>query len=89
MVPGASERIECMKAIEASDSAGSGWLNKKAIAERYSLSERQIDYLREKGVLPFYVVPSRCIRFDPKECDVAMKRFRRNWEAHAGEEDKQ
>lgn len=71
-----------MNVITASASAGDGWLNKKEIAERYNLSERQIDYLREKRVLPFYVVPSRCIRFDPKECDAAMKRFRRNWDEH-------
>ena len=57
------------------------WLTKKEIAGRYNLSERQIDYLREKGILPYYVVPSRCIRFDPIECDQAMKKFRRNGES--------
>jgi hypothetical protein len=57
------------------------WLTKKQIARRYNLSERQIDYLREKKVLPYFVVPSRCIRFDPSECDQAMKKFRRNGES--------
>jgi len=79
MVLGVSEKQSCMSVINASDNVGKGWLTKREIAERYNLSERQIDYLREKEVLPFYVVPSRCIRFDPDECDEAMKRFRRNW----------
>ena len=60
-----------------------GWFTEKEIAERYNMSERQIDYLREKKVLPYYVVPSRCIRFDPKECDRAMKKFGRNGESEA------
>lgn len=62
----------------SSELPGKGWLTKKQIAERYNISPRQVDYLREKGVLPVYVVPARCIRFDPSECDIAMKKFRRN-----------
>jgi hypothetical protein len=60
-----------------------GWLTKKQIALRYNMSERQIDYLREKGILPYYVVPSHCIRFDPQECDLAMRKFKRNGESVA------
>jgi hypothetical protein len=63
--------------------ANTSWFTKKEIAVRYNVSERQIDYLREKKLLPYYVVPSRCIRFDPQQCDQAMKKFRRNGESGA------
>ncbi len=58
--------------------AESGWLTKREVAQRYHLSQRQIDYLRKKKLLPYFVVPSRCIRFDPHACDRAMEKFRRN-----------
>lgn len=66
-----------------------GWLTKKEIAGRYSVSERQIDYLRKKKILPYYVVPSRCIRFDPQACDRAMKKFGRNGESETSSQNGQ
>jgi len=56
-------------------------VNKKAIAKRYGISLRKIDYLREQHVLPWYELPPRCIRFKPSECDAAMARYRRGGEA--------
>ena len=55
---------------------GAGWTDKKGIARRYGISVRKVDYLRSKGILPYYEVPSRCIRFHTRECDAAMERYR-------------
>jgi hypothetical protein len=52
------------------------YLDKKGIARRLGISVRKVDYLRSKKVLPCYVVPTRCIRFNIRECDEAMKKFR-------------
>ncbi len=52
------------------------FLDKKGIARRLGISVRKVDYLRSKKVLPCYVVPTRCIRFNIRECDEAMKKFR-------------
>ena len=57
-----------------------GLVNKKAIASRYAISLRKVDYLREQKVLPWYELPPRCIRFKPSECDAAMARYRRGGE---------
>ena len=54
-----------------------GLVNKKAIASRYGISLRKVDYLREQKVLPWYELPPRCIRFKPSECDAAMACYRR------------
>jgi hypothetical protein len=54
-----------------------GLVDKKAIASRYGISVRKVDYLREQKVLPWYELPARCIRFKPSECDAAMARYRR------------
>lgn len=54
-----------------------GLVDKKAIARRYGISVRKVDYLREQQVLPWYELPPRCIRFKPSECDAAMARYRR------------
>src|SRR5579859_7834750 len=69
MVPSTRRESKIMNLINAADTdtENSGWLNKREIAARYGISERQVDYLREKTVLPFYELPSRCIRFDPHE----------------------
>lgn len=47
------------------------------MAERYQLSIRAIAYLVEDRVLPVYKI-GRAVRFDPVECDLAMRVFRRN-----------
>ena len=57
-----------------------GLVNKKAIASRYGISLRKVDYLREQEILPWYKLPPRCIRFKPSECDAAMARYRRGGE---------
>lgn len=54
-----------------------GLVNKKAIASRYGISPRKVDYLREQKILPWYELPPRCIRFKPSECDAAIAHYRR------------
>lgn len=52
------------------------WKTTKQLAARYQLSVRMIAYLTTDGVLPCYKV-GHTLRFDPVECDEAMKAFRR------------
>lgn len=52
------------------------WLTIEQIAARYQLSVRTIANMMDDGRLPFYKV-GRAIRFDPVECDRAMRAFRR------------
>ena len=52
------------------------WKTAKQMAARYQLSVRMIAYLTADGVLPCYKV-GHALRFDPAECDLAMKVFRR------------
>ena len=52
------------------------WKTTVEMARRYQLSIRTIAYLVADGVLPVYKV-GRAVRFDPLECDHAMKAFRR------------
>jgi hypothetical protein len=54
-----------------------GLVDKKAIASRYGISLRKVDYLREQKILPWYELPPRCIRFKPNECDAILARYRR------------
>ena len=53
------------------------WTDKPGIAKRYGISVRKVDYLRAQKILPYYEFPSRCIRFNIRECDAAMQRYRR------------
>ena len=55
----------------------SNWKTTAQIARRYQLSMRTIAYLVQDCVLPVYKV-GRAVRFNPLECDQAMKAFRRN-----------
>ena len=64
----------------ATTQSDEGLVNKKAIASRYGISLRKVDYLREQEILPWYELPPRCIRFKPSECDAAMARYRRGGE---------
>ncbi len=64
-------------AMPDTSQSNDGLVNKKAIANRYGISLRKVDYLREQKVLPWYELPPRCIRFKPSECDTAMARYRR------------
>jgi hypothetical protein len=50
--------------------------NRAQIAARYEISVRLVDQLKRLGVLPFYKLSKRAIRFDPEECDVAIRRWR-------------
>ena len=71
-------------AMPDASQSNDGLVNKKAIANRYGISLRKVDYLREQKVLPWYELPPRCIRFKPSECDAAMARYRRG---HGEEEE--
>ncbi|HZR17849.1 MAG TPA: hypothetical protein VFE51_11025 [Verrucomicrobiae bacterium] len=50
------------------------WLNKAEIADHYKCSERHINKLMERRVLPFLKM-GRFVRFDRKTCDEAMRRY--------------
>jgi hypothetical protein len=52
------------------------WITIEEIAARYQLSIRKIFYLVAEGVLPAFKV-GHALRFDPAECDLAMRAFRR------------
>lgn len=59
------------------------------MAARYQVSVRTIGYWCDDGTLPFYK-RGGVVRFSPRECDDAMKAFRRKsrWETSGdGEED--
>jgi len=60
--------------------AGAEFTDKKGIALRYGISVRKVDYLRTNKQLPFYIVPKRCIRFNLKDCDEAMRKHRHGQE---------
>lgn len=53
------------------------WKTIKQMAERYQLSVRMIAYLAADRTLPSYKI-GHALRFDPVECDQAMRAFRRN-----------
>lgn len=53
------------------------YTDRRGIASRYKVSVRKIDKLRKQKVLPFYKIPSRCIRFRISECDAAIAQYRR------------
>jgi excisionase family DNA binding protein len=52
------------------------WRTIQQMAARYQLSIRMIAYMAEDGRLPYYKV-GHSVRFDPAECDKAMRAFRR------------
>lgn len=49
------------------------FLTKTELAERYKVSERRIQQLIEAGVIPVYRLGDRIARFDPNECDTALR----------------
>jgi hypothetical protein len=53
------------------------YVDKKRLAHRYGISERKVDYLRERGVIPWHLIPPRSVRFKVAECDQALERYRR------------
>jgi hypothetical protein len=57
------------------------------MAARYQVSVRTIGYWVQDGTLPVYQ-RGAVVRFNPHECDEALKAFRRKsrWEASAEEE---
>jgi excisionase family DNA binding protein len=50
------------------------WLTREQIARRYQVSIRSVDYWIEDRRLPHYRL-GRLVRFDPAECDVALRAF--------------
>jgi hypothetical protein len=50
------------------------WLNKAEIADHYKCSERHINKLMERRVLPFLKM-GKFVRFDLAACDRAMRRY--------------
>jgi hypothetical protein len=52
------------------------WKTIVEMARRYGISDRMVAYLAEDRILPTYKI-GRAVRFDPKECDIAMRLFRR------------
>lgn len=58
------------------DGAEESLVDKETIARRLGISTRKVDQLRQRKELPWYQIPSRCIRFKLSECEAAVKRFR-------------
>lgn len=56
---------------------GQCWKTAKQMANRYQLSIRTVAYLVEDRILPVYKI-GHCLRFNPVECDMAMRAFRRS-----------
>ena len=52
------------------------WKTTEQLAKRYQLSIRMIAYMAKDGTLPYYKI-GNAVRFNPLECDQAMKAFRR------------
>lgn len=50
------------------------FLTKQELADRYGVSTRRIQQLIEAGVIPVYRLGDRIARFDPTECDKALRR---------------
>lgn len=44
-------------------------LNKKQAAEYLNVSQRTVDYFRERGNLPSHVIGGKLIRFDERELE--------------------
>lgn len=44
-------------------------LNKKQAAEYLNVSQRTIDYFRERGNLPSHVIGGKLVRFDERELE--------------------
>lgn len=51
------------------------FVDKKVVAERYSVTSRTILNWMRSGVLPYTRPTPRCVRFDLEACDRAMGRF--------------
>ena len=50
-------------------------LTKKAIAERYAVSIRTITTWMQRKIIPFMKPSEKMVRFDPVQCDIALKAF--------------
>lgn len=48
----------------------------RGLAERYSISPRQVQKFVESGVFPTVRMGRRCLRFDVAECDAAIELFK-------------
>ncbi len=66
------------KKVAGVPKAGKHWMTTAEISGRYRLSIRTIAYMAADGILPYYKI-GRAVRFDPSECDTAMKVFRRGY----------
>ena len=56
--------------------------NKSEIAARYAVSRRSVEGWMKRGVLPYWRV-GNVVRFDPEECDQALRRFHHGSRAFA------
>ena len=48
----------------------------KTLANRYSVSLRQIQLWTKTGVLPVYKLGRRCVRYSIDECDEVMNNYK-------------
>jgi excisionase family DNA binding protein len=55
--------------------AGPHWLTRKQLAKRYNVSVRCVDYWVEARRVPVFRI-GRVVRFDPRECDEALRSYR-------------
>ena len=46
------------------------------IAERYSISSRQVQKMVQAGIFPTVKIGARCLRFPVADCDAALDRFK-------------
>lgn len=52
-----------------------GLLRAGELAARYKVHVRTIWHWKDAGLLPFYKLGIKCVRFDPAACDRAIERF--------------
>lgn len=45
------------------------------VAERLGVTERMITRLMRRGVLPYYKISRKCVRFDVQEVEAAIRRL--------------
>lgn len=44
-------------------------LDKAQAAQYLGVSQRTVDYFRERGNLPFHIIGGKLVRFDPRELE--------------------
>ena len=65
-------------------------VTKSGLAKALSVSERTVDYWRERGVIPFLQLSGRFVRFDVSEVRAALeKRYKVRNKAEGGNRHKE